>query len=172
MKEIFVKDLRKDQEITTFFMAKNPAIKIGANGKQYLDITLADKTGEVSGKKWDVGDSEYNALAALYNKQIVKIKGLVVEWAGQLQIRVQRIRAAAESDEQQMRDFVKAAPEEPEEMYRYIHQAAESMRDQDLRGAVPQGARRQPRKAHVLPGRAENTTMPSWADCFITPNAC
>ena len=115
MKEIFVKDLRKDQEITTFFMAKNPAIKIGANGKQYLDITLADKTGEVSGKKWDVGDSEYNALAALYNKQIVKIKGLVVEWAGQLQIRVQRIRAAAESDEQQMRDFVKAAPEEPEE---------------------------------------------------------
>lgn len=133
MKEIFVKDLRKDQEITTFFMAKNPAIKIGANGKQYLDITLADKTGEVSGKKWDVGDSEYNALAALYNKQIVKIKGLVVEWAGQLQIRVQRIRAAVESDEQQMRDFVKAAPEEPEEMYRYIHQAAESMRDQDLR---------------------------------------
>ena len=37
MKEIFVKDLRKDQEITTFFMAKNPAIKIGATGKQYLE---------------------------------------------------------------------------------------------------------------------------------------
>lgn len=50
MKEVFVKDLRKDQEITDFFMAKTLAIKVGANGKQYLDILLADKTGEISGK--------------------------------------------------------------------------------------------------------------------------
>ena len=62
MKEIYVKDLRKDQEITDFFMAKTSAIKVGANGKQYLDITLGDKTGEISGKKWDVSDSEYPAL--------------------------------------------------------------------------------------------------------------
>ena len=34
MKEVFVKDLRKDQEITDFFMAKTLAIKVGANGKQ------------------------------------------------------------------------------------------------------------------------------------------
>ena len=88
MKVIYVKDLRRDQEITEFFMAKTPSIKVGSNGKQYLDITLADKTGEVSGKKWDVSDSEYPALSALKNKEIVKIKGVVVEWAGQLQIRV------------------------------------------------------------------------------------
>ena len=50
MKEIFIKDLRKDQEVTEFFMVKASAIKTGANGKQYLDITLGDKTGEVSGK--------------------------------------------------------------------------------------------------------------------------
>ncbi len=62
MKEIYIKDLRKDQEITEFFMAKTSAIKVGSNGKQYLDITLGDKTGEISGKKWDVSDSEYPAL--------------------------------------------------------------------------------------------------------------
>lgn len=133
MKEIYVKDLRKDQEFTEFFMAKTAAIKVGSNGKQYLDIALCDKTGDISGKKWDVSDSEYPALAAIKDKEIVKIKGIVVEWAGQLQIRVQRIRAAAPEDGQQMREFVKAAPEEPEDMYSYIHGAAEAMSDKDLK---------------------------------------
>lgn len=133
MKEIYVKDLRKDQEFTEFFMAKTAAIKVGSNGKQYLDIALCDKTGDISGKKWDVSDSEYPALAAIKDKEIVKIKGIVIEWAGQLQIRVQRIRAAAPEDGQQMREFVKAAPEDPEDMYSYIHGAAEAMTDKDLR---------------------------------------
>ena len=52
MKEIFVKDLKKDMEVVDFFMVKASTIKTGANGKQYLDITLGDNSGEVSAKKW------------------------------------------------------------------------------------------------------------------------
>lgn len=133
MKEVFVKDLRKDQEITDFFMAKTLAIKVGANGKQYLDILLADKSGEISGKKWDVSDAEYPVLKAIGEKSIVKIKAVVTEWAGQLQLRVQRIRAAALDDGQHMEDFVKAAPEVPEDMFGYIYETAGSMKDQDLK---------------------------------------
>ena len=129
MKSIYIKDLKKDQELTEFFMAKTLMIKVGSNGKQYLDITLGDKTGEISAKKWDVSDSEYPTLKAIPDKSIVKIKGLVTEWAGQLQLRIQRIRQADEADGQQMKDFVKAAPEEPQAMYDYIYQIAQSMKD-------------------------------------------
>ena len=133
MKELFIKDLVKDQEITEFFMAKTIAIKVGANGKQYLDVVLCDKTGDITAKKWDVSDAEYPVLKAIEDKTIVKIKGLVTEWAGQLQVRVQRIRVANEQDEQIMNDFVKAAPEDPEAMYDYIFSVAESMVDEDLK---------------------------------------
>ena len=133
MKETYIKDLRKDQEITDFFMAKTIAVKVGANGKQYLDLVLCDKTGDITGKKWDVSDSENPALMAIEEKSIVKIKGIVTEWAGQLQLRVQRIRVANEQDDQHMIDFVKAAPEKPEDMYDYIVAAAESMEDKDLK---------------------------------------
>ena len=133
MKSIYIKELKKDQELTEFFMAKTLMIKVGSNGKQYLDITLGDKTGEISAKKWDVSDSEYPTLKAIPDKSIVKIKGLVTEWAGQLQLRIQRIRQADEADGQQMKDFVKAAPEEPQAMYDYIYQIAQSMKDRDLR---------------------------------------
>ena len=65
MKETYIKDLRKDQEVVDFFMVKMAAVKTGSNGKQYLDITLGDRTGELTGKKWDVSDGEYPALAGL-----------------------------------------------------------------------------------------------------------
>ncbi|MBQ4650814.1 MAG: HD domain-containing protein [Firmicutes bacterium] len=133
MKEIFVKELRKDMEVTDFFMVKSIGIKTGANGKQYLDIMLGDKTGELTGKKWDVSEGEQPALLAIKEKDIVKIKGIVTEWAGQLQMRVQRIRPAVPEDEQQMSDYVKAAPENTEEMYEFILSAAENFRDEDLK---------------------------------------
>lgn len=133
MKEIFIKDLRKDQEVTEFFMVKMAAVKTGSNGKQYLDITLGDKTGELTGKKWDVSDGEYPALVDIKEKDIVKIKGIITEWAGQLQFRVQRIRKANENDGQQIGDFVKAAPEDPQEMYDFILDTAQNLSDGDLR---------------------------------------
>ena len=133
MKEIYVKDLRKDQEVTEFFMVKSAAVKTGSNGKQYLDITLGDKTGELTGKKWDVSDGEYPALVDIKEKDIVKIKGVITEWAGQLQFRVQRIRKANENDGQQIGDFVKAAPEDPQEMYDFIFDTAQNLTDRDLR---------------------------------------
>ena len=120
-------------DVTDFYMVKASSIKTGANGKQYLDITLGDKTGEVSGKKWDVSEAEQPALAEIKEKDIVKIKGIVTEWAGQLQMRVQRIRMAVPEDEMVIGDFVKAAPEDPQEMYDYIFGVAQGFADEDLK---------------------------------------
>ena len=97
MKEIFVKDLKKDMEVVDFFMVKASAIKTGANGKQYLDITLGDNSGEVSAKKWDVSEEEHARLDEIKVRDIIKVKALVTEWAGQAQLRIQRIRPAAEA---------------------------------------------------------------------------
>ena len=133
MKEIYIKDLRKDQEVVEFFMVKACAVKTGSNGKQYLDITLGDKTGELSGKKWDVSDGEYPALIDIKEKEIVKVKAVITEWAGQLQFRVQRIRKANEQDGMAIGDFVKAAPEDPQEMYDFIYGVASALQDEELR---------------------------------------
>ena len=72
MKEVFVKDLRKDQEITDFFMAKTLAIKVGANGKKYLDILLADKTGEISGKRphSEVGSGQIDSVRPIGHRHL------------------------------------------------------------------------------------------------------
>ncbi len=133
MKTIYTKDLKKDNEITDFFMVKSTAIKTGSNGKQYWDLVLGDKFGEINSKKWDVTDREIDSILAIHEKDIVKVKALITEWAGQLQMRIMRIRPASESDEIDMQDFVRAAPEDPQKMYDYILGRAEAIADGDLR---------------------------------------
>lgn len=132
MKDFYVTDLRNESEITDFFMVKTIGIKIGANKKQYLDITLGDKTGEVSSKKWDI-DSEMDMLSKIKDGDMVKVKAQVTEWQGQPQLRLNRIRLCNEEDVLDIPDFIKAAPEESEEMYQYIYDVAEGFEDEDLK---------------------------------------
>ena len=84
MKEIYVSDLVSGNEITAFFMVKMIGVKLGSNKKQYLDVTLGDKTGEVSSKKWDVDDRELDGLSGIKAGDIVKVKAQVTEWQGMI----------------------------------------------------------------------------------------
>ena len=133
MKEIYVTGLKTDLEIQDFFMVKMIAVKIGANKKQYLDLLLADSTGEITAKKWDVADEELPSLNEIKEQDIVKIKGVVTEWNGLRQIRVTRIRKCAKEDDIEFSDFIKSAPEKGDEMYSFVIGKANAIKDKDLK---------------------------------------
>lgn len=133
MKDIYIADIRLAKEVTDFFMVKSIAVKIGANKKQYLDLMLGDRTGEISGKKWDVSDDELRTLMQIKEGDIVKIRAGVTEWNGLKQFRVMRIRKSNENDQVDIGDYIKAAPEKPEEMYDYIMGKAQNFKDEDLK---------------------------------------
>ena len=133
MKQFYAAALKVDDEITDFFMVKSIAIRTGSTGKDYLDLTLGDSSGEINGKKWDVSPEELPSVKAIKEGDIVKIKGLVTEWNSIKQLRVQRIRKAVPADDIQMRDYVKAAPEDPEEMFAYVLERANAIKDEGLR---------------------------------------
>jgi 3'-5' exoribonuclease len=133
MKTYYVRDLIVGEEITDFFIAKRAEIKTGANGKQYFDILLGDKTGEIAGKKWDIDGPEETALARYKVGDIVKVKALVNEWNGTPQLRVVKIRPLADSDVIDRNDYIKAAPEPPEKMYGYLLEKATAIEDAEFK---------------------------------------
>ena len=133
MKTLFIKDLIVGEEVTEFFLVKRAEVKTGANAKQYFDVLLGDKTGECLGKKWDVDGAEEEALARYKAGDIVRIKGLVTEWNGTPQFRIAKIRPLAEGDVIDRVDYIKAAPEPPEDMYAYLLKTAESIGDDEFR---------------------------------------
>ncbi|MDO4859569.1 MAG: HD domain-containing protein [Bacillota bacterium] len=133
MKEIYLNNINTGDEITDFFMVKAIDVKTGSNNKQYLDLLLSDKTGEITGKKWDITDEEIQKLSAVKTGSLVKIKAQVTEWNGMKQFRVFRIRGAMEQDGLDTSDYVKAAPEDPREMYDFIMGKAQALGDEDLK---------------------------------------
>lgn len=133
MKETYIGKLRTDDEIQDFFMVKNIALKMGSNKKQYLDLLLGDKTGEISAKKWDIADTELPSLNEIKEGDIIKIKAIVTEWNGMKQLRVMRIRKSVDTDGMIIMDFVKAAPEKAEDMYGYILNKVDEIADAELK---------------------------------------
>ncbi len=133
MKNFYINNLNVDEEITDFFLVKSIAIRVGSNRKQYLDLTLGDCTGEINGKKWDLADEEVYGISAIKEGDCVKIKASVSEWNGTKQLRIAKVRKAQKEDKLDMTDYIKAAPENPEEMYDYILGKANEIGDADLK---------------------------------------
>ena len=133
MKEVYISFLTTDAEIQDFFMVKAIAVKLGSNKKQYLDLLLADCTGEVTGKKWDVADTELPSLNEIKVGDVAKIKAQVTEWNGMKQLKVMKIRKAVDQDQIAMDDYIKAAPEKAEDMLAFMEAAAEAMKDEELK---------------------------------------
>ena len=92
MKRYYVEGLKNQTEITDFFMVKSAGIKLGSNKKQYFDVLLGDKTGEVNSKKWDIADHEMEMLSQMKEGDLIKVRAQVTDWQGQTQLRISRIR--------------------------------------------------------------------------------
>ena len=133
MKDIYIADLKTGQDFMSYFIVKTVAVKVGSNKKAYLDLLLADKTGEISAKKWDIADEEMPGLQKIKEGSVIKVKALVTEWNGMKQLRVSCIRQTSAEDGIVMMDYIKAAPEDAAEMYDYIYSRAAAFEDKDLR---------------------------------------
>lgn len=131
MKELFINDINEQNKIQDFFMIKNVSIRVGSNKKEYLDVTVGDKTGEITGKKWDISEDR-EQLAELKAGDIIKLRADIVEWNGAKQLKITRLRKSIPNDNLILGDYIPAAPEDPQEMYDFLYDMAENLEDKDL----------------------------------------
>ena len=123
---IFIADMYIGQELEGFYILKDAAAKTTAAGKPFLSGVLSDITGSVEMKVWDytgpVGASDIG--------KVVKIRGVVTDFKGSLQVNVSRIRLASAADSYDTASLVPAAPIDPEaelqEVYALVAQIGDS----------------------------------------------
>ena len=156
MKECYIAQLRTDDEITDFFLVKDITVKVGSNRKQYLDILLADKSGEVFAKKWDLGEGEAEGLSRIRPGDIIKVKALVTEWNNAKQMKIIKIRGVGPEDDIDKSDFFKTAPEDPEKMFAFIYSAAESLEDEHLKSIAVRFLADNKKRLMYYPAAAKN----------------
>ncbi len=117
----------KDQRFQGFLRVRSCDQRSSANGSKYLDMLLADKTGEIVSKKWDSGDLVFHV------GDIVKVRGVVTEFNGKLQFRADLIRVIEPEDGVELADLMPAAPYPPEDMRDEIYEAARNIQNDDFR---------------------------------------
>lgn len=93
------------------------------NGANYLDMTLADNTGDINAKVWD-------PLATPPDQgSVIKVRGAVTEYNGRLQMRVDKYRPAMDGDVVELNELVAAAPHPPEDMMAIIDNTIQAMQN-------------------------------------------
>lgn len=128
-----INEFEVGEEIQGFFIIKAFNVKTSSNNKKYLDFTLADRTGEVNAKLWDVKD-EYEEL---YQAGVlVKIRGAVTSWQNNVQLKVTKIRLTTDEDQINLSDYVPSAPYDPREMFDELLEVINGFKNNDLKRLV------------------------------------
>ncbi len=99
------------------------------NGRDYLDMVVGDRSGEINCKLWNLTTTQYVPDAG----QAVEIRGAVDEFNGRIQMKIQRLSPANNAD---LRELIPCAPETPEAMMAQIREAVDSFPTEDLRRLV------------------------------------
>ena len=124
---MYLAEIKRDDRFEGYLIVRSAEQRASANGKNYLDMTLADKSGSINAKMWD--GTVQPPLAG----SIVKVRATGNEFNGRMQLRVERIRAAESRDAVDMSTLIPCAPRDPREMREEIIRAADHIADKDLR---------------------------------------
>ena len=127
MEQQRVCDLAKDQRFEGFLLVRTSDQRTGSNGTKYLDLNLADRTGEINAKVWD-GNVPPPAPGT-----VVKVRGGTLEYNGRLQLRVEKLRAMEPADGVDMSLLAPCAPQTPEEMLAEINETIDAFQNDDLK---------------------------------------
>lgn len=127
MEEVTVSLLRKDMRFEGFLLVRSSEQRTSNAGNKYLDMNLTDRTGEINCKLWDGNVMPPPAGS------VVKVRGMVQEYNGRMQLRIERIRQATDSDQVELSRLVPCAPEKSEDMLKEIDDTIDRFESEPLR---------------------------------------
>ncbi len=91
----YIKELKDNERVIDFYLCKQrQSNKSAKTGKNYLSLTLADKTGVINGKVWDITRD----IQAFDEGDFIKIDATVQTFNNDLQLNIKKIRRAREGE--------------------------------------------------------------------------
>ncbi len=129
MENYTVCQLMKDVRFEGFLLVRSAERKTDRNGREYVDMNLADKTGEINSKIWNLNDGEGSPRGG----SIIWVRGAVQEYNGRLQMKVEKWREKNGADAVDMDRLTPSAPRDPREMLAEIRETVDGFRNESLK---------------------------------------
>ena len=124
-KKIFVKDLEVKESVNSAFMVKYIALMEAKDGKNYLNVILTDKTGDIEARKWN--DAE-DILNTIKKGDFVVVDGKVNYYQNRFQIIIKSI-TKIDAEGMNELDFIASSKTPPDEMFDSLIQIVEEVTD-------------------------------------------
>jgi 3'-5' exoribonuclease len=133
MKDIFITDLASFDEsrlFDSYFLVLHKQQRTTKSNKPYLNLILGDKTGQVEGRVWDLGDPR---IAKDFERgDIVKVRGCVSRFDDRLQLKIDQLRKSA-GGEADKTDLLPSTTCNVEELWQQLLGFVESFTDPHLK---------------------------------------
>ena len=116
-----------------FCLIKSIDKKTSSKGDTYLDMSLSDSDGEINAKLWRYSPELHGEYTV---NELIKIRGVVSQYNGSDQLKIDRIRHVTPEDGVNVSDYVKSADYTGEQMYNELYSIAEGFKDEGLKRIV------------------------------------
>lgn len=126
-------EIGNNGQVEGFAVIKQCDRKTAKNGNAYLDIVLSDKSGEIFAKLWDYNEVSHGKYE---NDMFVKIRGTLLKYNGNDQLRIEKIRPVTNSDNVNVADYVKSADYDGKEMFDFLVSKVSDFQDEELKKIV------------------------------------
>ena len=137
-RDIGISELTLNDVFEGFYLLASAQLKTSSNNSTFLSATLSDCSGSIDAKAWDyagpVGDADTG--------KVVKVRGKVGEYRGALQVTIDKIRLATESDQYNVEDLVPTAPIDVEKETEGVKDLIATIEDTDYRKICEEMLRR------------------------------
>ncbi|MFH0988329.1 MAG: HD domain-containing protein [Parcubacteria group bacterium] len=127
MKKQFISSLHDGDKLSSEqFVVKSIRQEKTKAGRDYVDLVLGDKTGEISGKIWEDSLGGYESVKS---GDVVMVSGTVGSYRDKLQLTVTFLQKATKFD---LSDFLKHTQRNIDELWATLEDAAEEIENKDL----------------------------------------
>lgn len=123
----YIEDLKDGENLINHYLCKKKDTFKTKGGKNYMSLTLADKTGSISAKAWTLNNDIQSFEAGDY----IKIEAGVVTYAEELQLNVRKIRKSMPG-EYQPADYIPTTQKDVNAIYAAICDIIESIENPHL----------------------------------------
>jgi 3'-5' exoribonuclease len=127
-----IRTLKEGDVFVGHLLALEAAFKVSSKGSEYLEVKLGDASGDLKGFLWDVRAIEGD-LELVKPDAFLKVKGQVSSYNGRLQIRLDKVRFAPDSEIGDMSHFFPVSQRSSEEMLAELDALIASVRDPWIR---------------------------------------
>jgi 3'-5' exoribonuclease len=133
MKDIYISDLAAFDEgrpFDSFFLVLAKQQRTTKANKPYLSLVLGDKSGQLEGRVWELGDPR---IAKDFDRgDVVKVRGSASRFDDRLQMKVDQLRKAAPSEVEKS-DLLPATTYDVPTLWRQLEAAVGSLGNPDLK---------------------------------------